>query len=135
MPVKCRQRKRMSDFVTLLVAVLACGSITTPVGAWLGNVLAKQKSQVEIEKLRAELRAQLAEVRSGELDNVRKANDILVESIVTPLKKEISTLRKDVDKFRKAVEKIPLCSLADSCPVSRELQKCESQRDIDEKRG
>lgn len=126
----------MSDNIaTILVGLLGCGAITTPIGAWLGNLLAKQKSQVEIEKLRAELRAQLAEVRSGELDNVRKANDILVESIVTPLKKEISTLRKDVDKFRKAVEKIPLCSLADSCPVSRELQKCEySQQREDEKR-
>lgn len=75
--------------------------------------------------MRAEVDEKLAGVKSTELDNVRKANDLLVESIVTPLKKEITSLRRDVDKFRKAVEKIPSCSYADNCPVSRQLQKYE----------
>ena len=75
--------------------------------------------------MRAEVDEKLAGVKSTELDNVRKANDLLVESIVTPLKKEITSLRRDVDKFRKAVEKIPSCSYAYNCPVSRQLQKYE----------
>ena len=60
-------------------------------------------------------------------EDIRKANDILVEGIVTPLKKEINSLRRDVDKFRKAVEKIPSCAHADNCPVSRQLQKLEER--------
>ena len=68
----------------------------------------------------------LTEVESNELENVRKASDILMEHIVTPLRSEIKSLRKDVDKFRKAVEKIPTCPMADSCPVSRELLVAEA---------
>lgn len=111
--------------ITLLVAVLGCSAISTPLGAWLGNVLAKQKYQTELDSLKAEVQSKLATVKSDELENVRKANDILVESIVTPLKKEISSLRRDVNMFRKAVEKIPSCAYADNCPVSSQLQKCD----------
>jgi uncharacterized coiled-coil DUF342 family protein len=116
----------MSNELTTIVLPALVAAITTPVGAWVGSVLQRQKYQQEIAAMRAEIDAKLAGVKSTELDNVRKANDLLVDSIVTPLKKEITSLRKDVDKFRKAIEKIPSCSYSDKCPVSRELQKYEA---------
>ncbi|MBR6192500.1 MAG: hypothetical protein IKQ68_10140 [Prevotella sp.] len=120
------ENEKMSEqIITLLVSVLGCSAVSTPLGAWLGSLLAKQKYQAELDSLRAEVQSKLATVKSDELENVRKANDILVESIVAPLKKEISSLRRDVNMFRKAVEKIPSCAYADSCPVSSQLQKCD----------
>lgn len=113
-----------SEILTIILPTVAA-AVSAPIGAWIGSVLQKQKYRAEIAAMRAEVDAKLAGVKSTELDNVRKANDLLVESIVTPLKKEITSLRRDVDKFRKAVEKIPSCSYADNCPVSRQLQKYE----------
>ena len=104
-------------------------TVAGPLGAWIGSKLQGAKYKTEIDSLRAEVQNKLAGVKNNELDNVRKANDILVESIVQPLKKEINSLRRDVDKFRKAVEKIPSCSYADNCPVSRQLQKLEADGD------
>jgi len=65
------------------------------------------------------------ETRRTELDNVRQGNDILMQQIVEPLKNELKSLRNDLKRFRKAIEKIPGCSLADECPVSRELFNAE----------
>lgn len=115
-----------SEIITLIVSSLTA-TISAPLGAWLGAKLQSQKYKTEIDSLRAEVQKKLAGVKDSELENVRKANDILVEGIVTPLKKEINSLRRDVDKFRKAVEKIPSCAHADSCPVSRQLQKLEER--------
>lgn len=114
-----------SEVTTLIVSSFA-SALSAPIGAWVGSRLQAAKYKAEIDGLRAEVQNKLAGVKNSELDNVRKANDILVESIVTPLKKEINSLRRDVDKFRKAVEKIPSCSYADNCPVSRQLQKYEN---------
>ena len=115
-----------SEIITLIVSSLTA-TISAPLGAWLGAKLQSQKYKTEIDSLRAEVQKKLAGVKDSELENVRKANDILVEGIVTPLKKEINSLRRDVDKFRKAVEKIPSCAHADNGPVSRQLQKLEER--------
>ena len=114
--------ERLTRSVSSLTATMSA-----PLGAWLGAKLQSQKYKTEIDSLRAEVQKKLAGVKYSELENVRKANDILVEGIVTPLKKEINSLRRDVDKFRKAVEKIPSCAHADNCPVSRQLQKLEER--------
>ena len=115
-----------SEIITLLITSVTA-VVSAPLGAWLGAKLQSQKSKAEIDSLRAEVQKKLAGVKDNELENVRKANDILIEGIVTPLRKEINSLRRDVDKFRKAVEKIPSCAHADNCPVSRQLQKLEDR--------
>ena len=119
----------MSDVITLIIAIVGSTAISTPLGVWLGSILARDKYRAEIDQLRAEVQEKLAGVKSTELDNIRKANDLLVESIVTPLKKEINSLRRDVEKFRKAVEKIPSCPHAADCPVSRQLRHSEDDND------
>lgn len=116
----------MSAELTTIIVSSIVAAVSAPLGAWVNSRVLRQKYQIEIESLRAEMKDKLAEVKSHELDNVRKASDILMENIVKPLKTEIQSLRKDVDKFRKAVEKIPSCPMAGDCPVSRELLAAEA---------
>lgn len=116
----------MSGEITTIVVSAIVAAISAPLGAWVNSRVLRQKYDLELGKLRAEMKQTLTEVESNELENVRKASDILMEHIVTPLRSEIKSLRKDVDKFRKAFEKIPTCPMADSCPVSRELLVAEA---------
>lgn len=76
-----------SEIITLIVSSLTA-TISAPLGAWLGAKLQSSKYKTEIDSLRAEVQKKLAGVKDSELENVRKANDILVEGIVTPLKKK-----------------------------------------------
>ncbi len=119
----------MSTITTIILAVIGSTVLSTPLGVWLGSVLTRDKYQEEINKLRAEVAAKLSAVNSNELDNVRKANELLVDTVVTPLKKEMESLRRYVDKFRKAIEKIPSCPHANECPVSRQLSSFEADED------
>ena len=118
----------MSSITTILLAIIGSSVISAPLGAWLGSVLTRDKYKAEIAALRAEVAAKMSAVENSELDNVRKANDLLVETVVAPLQKEITSLRRNVEKFRKAIEKIPGCPHANECPVSRQLW---SDEDID----
>ena len=117
----------MSGEITTIIVSALVAAVSAPLGAWVNSRVLRQKYQIEIESLRAEMKDKLAEVKSHELDNVRKASDIRMENIVKPLKTEIQSLRRDVDKFRKAIEKIPSCPMAGDCPVSRELLDAEAR--------
>ncbi len=108
----------MSAELTTIIVSSIVAAVSAPLG--------------ELDKLRAEMKQTLTNVENSELENVRKASDILMENIVNPLEKEIKSLRKDVDKFRKAVEKIPSCPMAGDCPISRELLAAEA---ADARRG
>ena len=119
----------MSSITTILLAIIGSSAISAPLGAWLGSILTRDKYKTEIAALRAEVAAKMSAVENSELDNVRKANDLLVETVVAPLQKEITSLRRNVDKFRKAIEKIPGCPHAHECPVSRELWDDENNYD------
>ena len=114
------------DVINLLIAIIGTSAIATPLGAWLSSKILRQKYDIEIEKRRAEMEEKLAAVRKSELENVRIASEMLMSDIVNPLHSELQLLRKDVNKFRRAVEKIPSCSHADTCPVSRELFNAEA---------
>ena len=122
----------MSGEITTIIVSAIVAAISAPLGAWVNSKILRQKYDIEIGKLRAEMEEKLSAVKKSELDNVREASQILMENIVKPLKTEIQSLRKDVNKFSKAVEKIPSCPMADKCPVSRELliaEAVESSRD------
>ena len=122
----------MSGEITTIIVSAIVAAISAPVGAWVNSKILRQKYDIEIGKLRAEMEEKLSAVKKSELDNAREASQILMENIVKPLKTEIQSLRRDVNKFSKAVEKIPSCPMADKCPVSRELliaEAVESSRD------
>ncbi len=108
------------EIITIIISALSA-AIAAPVGAWVGRKLERDKYRIELDKLRAEMKDKLAEVKSHELENVRKAADILMESIVPPLKAEISNLRNDVQRLNTALERIWGCPHIDRCPVKFEL--------------
>lgn len=108
------------EIITIIVSALVA-AVSGPVGAWVGRKLERAKYRIELETLRAEMNNKLAEVKSNELENVRKAADILMESIVPPLKAEITNLRNDVQRLNTALERIWGCRHIDSCPVKFEL--------------
>lgn len=106
-----------SQIMTLVAAI-----VTAPLSAWLTSILMRRKYNVEVEQLKSQVNASKADTRGDELENVKKGNDILMEQVVTPLKKEINDIRKELRLLRKAVEKANTCPHADACPVRNELQ-------------
>lgn len=108
------------EIITIIISALSA-AIAAPVGAWVGRKLERDKYRIELDRLRAEMKDKLAEVKSHELENVRKASDILMESIVPPLKAEINNLRNDVQMLKTALDRIWGCRYIDRCPVKYEL--------------
>lgn len=108
------------EIITIIVSALSA-AIAAPVGAWVGRKLERDKYRIELDKLRAEMKDKLAEVKSHELENVRKAADILMESIVPPLKAEISNLYDNIQRFKNILELIWGCPYIERCPVKFEL--------------
>lgn len=119
----------MSGEITTIIVSATVAAISAPLGAWVNSKILRQKYDIEIGKLRAEMEEKLSAVKKSELDNVREASQILMENIVKPLKTEIQSLRRDVNKFSKAVEKRLSCPMADNCPVSNELLIAEAGRE------
>lgn len=111
----------MSGEITTIIVSALVAAIATPIGAWVGRKLERDKYRIELDNLRAEMKDKLAGVKSHELENVRTASDILMESIVPPLKAEIINLRNDVQRLNKALERIWGCPHVDRCPVKFEL--------------
>lgn len=104
---------------TIISGIVAV--VAAPLGAWIGHRLERTKYRIELDRLRAEMKDKLAEVKSHELENVRKASDILMESIVPPLRAEINNLRNDVQRLNTVLELIWGCPHIDNCPVKRGL--------------
>lgn len=72
-----------------------------------------------------------AETDKIEMDNFRTGADLLMESIVKPLKKELQEVRKEVGRLRRAMEHISDCPHSGQCPVRAELKKDEQQTNTD----
>lgn len=108
------------EIITIIVSALVA-AVAAPVGAWVGRKLERDKYRIELDKLRAEMKDKLAEVKSHELENVRKASDILMESIVPPLRAEINNLRNDVQRLNTLLGLIWDCPHIGNCPVKRGL--------------
>ena len=98
----------LSGIISLVAAI-----ISAPLSAWLTAILLRKKYDMEVEQLRAQVKASKAETRGDELENVKKAMTILMEEVVEPLKKEINEIRKELARFRRAVEKVNTCPHAD----------------------
>ena len=122
------------EIITIIISALSA-AIAAPVGAWVGRKLERDKYRIELDKLRAEMKDKLAEVKSHELENVRKASDILMESIVPPLKAEINNLRNDVQRLNTVLELIWGCPHIDRCPVKRGLLLPPKSGKRDKERG
>lgn len=106
---------------TILAAIVAI--ITAPLTALLTAIFLRSKYNAEVEKLQAEVKQTLADVRGRELDNDKKAIKMIMELVVEPLRKDMVQLQEKVDTLTNAIEKINSCPHADNCPVSHELRR------------
>ena len=69
-----------------IILPLIAAIITAPVASWLTSKLQKRQYEEKIRQLHAEVDKIKSDVKSNELENVRKASGILMEQIVDPLK-------------------------------------------------
>lgn len=106
---------------TILTAIVAI--VSAPLAAFLTAIFLRSKHRAEVDKLRAEINQILADVRSKELDNDKKAIEMIMELVVEPLRRDMLQLQEKVDILTNAIEKINSCPHADSCPVSHELRR------------
>ena len=77
---------------------------------------------VTIVTLRSERKKAMAKAKDAELDTIEKATKILMDSIVTPLRKELADVRNEITRLRKAINKANTCSFSAVCPVRKQLQ-------------
>lgn len=105
-----------------IVLPLIAAVITAPLSAWLMSRLLKEKHETEIAKLKEEVEQMRSDVRSRELDNDKKAMNMLMELVVNPLREDMIGLQNTVKRLTNAINKIPYCPYSDDCPVSHELQ-------------
>lgn len=108
-----------------IILPLVAAIVTAPVASWLTSHLQKREYEEKIRQLHAEVDKIKSDVKSSELDNVRKASGILMDQIVEPLKKEMTRLRYEVNRFRKALDEYVRCPHADACPVHHKLRELE----------
>ena len=76
---------------TILAAAVAI--ITAPLSALLTAIFLRSKHNAEVDKLRAEVKQTLADVRGRELDNDKKAIQIIMEVVVEPVRKDMVQLQ------------------------------------------
>lgn len=106
---------------TILAAIVAI--ITAPLSALLTAVFLRSKHKAEVDQLRADVQKTLSDVRGHELDNDKKAIEMIMDLVVEPLRKDMLQLQEKVDILTNAIEKVNSCPHADNCPVSHELRR------------
>ena len=114
----------MNEIYLALIAIVAA-----PLSALLTSLFMRGRAAAEVDKLRTEVRQMQSDVRSRELDNDKKAISMIMELVVEPVRRDMKLLQKKLDRLNHAIEKIPSCSYADTCPVSRELRQSEQDGD------
>ncbi len=109
-----------TELILALVAIIA-----TPVTGWLTAKTAKSKYAAELDKMRAEVKQMQSDVRSRELDNDKKAINMIMELVVEPLRRDMKLLQEKLDLFTYAIERIPTCPHSLDCPVEYELRRAK----------
>lgn len=110
----------MSDITQIILALIAL--VGSPLGIWLTHRINRQKIDAEVQQLKAHAEETRAEVRSHQIDNDRKAIEMIMELVVEPLRRDMEALQHKVETLTNAIEKIHECHYADDCPVARELR-------------
>ena len=106
--------------------IIASVVTALPIGAWLSSWILKSKYRSEVDQLKAQVEQLRSNTKATEIDNLKRAMEIIMAQFVEPLNKELNALRKELSRFRRAVEKIPTCPHAANCPISDELQRQEA---------
>lgn len=108
---------------TILAGIVAI--ITAPLSALLTAVFLRSKHKAEVDQLRADVQKTLSDVRGQELDNDKKAIEMIMELVVEPLRRDMKLLQEKLDLFTYAIEKIPTCPHSLDCPVEYELRRAK----------
>lgn len=109
-----------TEIILALIAIVA-----GPLSAWLSAKVARAKYAAEVEQLKADVKKTLSDVRGHELDNDKKAIEMIMELVVEPLRKDMKSLKSKLDRFTNAIEKINTCPHAEHCPVEHELRRAK----------
>lgn len=109
-----------TELILALVAMVA-----TPVTGWLTAKTARSKYAAELDRMRAEVKQMQSDVRSRELDNDKKAINMIMELVVEPLRRDMKLLQDKLDLFTYAIERIPTCPHSMDCPVEYELRRAK----------
>lgn len=117
------------DIITIIATAAATLLTAVPIGVWVGARLVRAKYQTEIDDLRADVKKKLADAQNQELENVRKAADILVANIVPPLEAQIKKLNNEVARLNDVLESIWGCPHIDVCPAKYKLLQPQKGRD------
>lgn len=113
-----------------LAIIAIIGSIISAVAT---HFIERGKYELQIERLRSEVKQLEANKNGTNLENTQKLIDIIMQQVAEPVEQEAKKLRYAVNRFTRAVEKIGDCDYRDSCPVRAELQK--SQAALDDEHG
>lgn len=109
------------DIITIIATAAATLLTAVPIGVWVGARLVRTKYQAEIDDLRADVKKKIADAQNQELENVRKAADILVANIVPPLEAQITKLNNEVARLNDVLESIWGCPHIAVCPAKHKL--------------
>ncbi len=109
------------DIITIIATAAATLLTAVPIGVWVGARMVRTKYQAEIDDLRADVKKKIADAQNQELENVRKAADILVASIVPPLESQINKLNNEVARLNDVLESIWGCPHIAVCPAKHRL--------------
>lgn len=113
----------MTEIILSLIAL-----VSAPVSAIITSRLQRAKYRTEVEQLKSD-------VRSRQIDNDRKAIEMIMELVVEPLRKDMLGLQNKLDILTHAIEQIHKCPYADNCPVSAELQRTSQSGEANEGGG
>ncbi|MBR4137842.1 MAG: hypothetical protein IKU05_05465 [Bacteroidales bacterium] len=130
------------------VILAIIGIVAIPLTSWITSKLLKAEYKAKIDKLTAEVETIKSANNTVNVENTQKLIDLIMTSVVTPLKqeleetrslyqktikevveplkRELNAVRKELSKFRLAVQRIPECPHSDNCPVKRELREQEA---------
>lgn len=102
-----------------LAIIAIVGSVITAV---VTRFITRGKYELELERMRYEIKQLEANKNGVNLENTQKLIDIIMQQVTEPVEQEAKKLRYAVNRFTRAVEKIADCDYRDNCPVRAELQ-------------
>lgn len=111
-----------------LAIIAIIGAVVSAVAT---HFIERGKYELEIERLRADVKQLEANKNGTNLENTQKLIDIIMQQVAEPVEQEAKKLRYAVNRFTRAMEKIGDCDFRDNCPVRAELQKSPATIDTE----
>ncbi|MDR1543068.1 MAG: hypothetical protein LBS50_01400 [Prevotellaceae bacterium] len=99
--------------------------LLTTIGGAIGWLVERKKRNAEAVVTEEQAKKAEQDTKAAEIDNEKKAAEVLQEYIVSPLKDELKALRKEIKKLRGAISLISDCPHAEKCPVRAEMQRSD----------